>query len=182
MSKLTVSKLGRQFGLSRSTLLYYDRVGLLPPSGRTAAGYRYYTAKDVRKLGDICRFRRAGLTLDDIQALLAAKGKPRPRVLEERLRVLDDQILEMKSKQSLLLNMIKGVAMGAPPPKVDRDMWVAMLRAAGVDDHGMACWHAEFERRAPEAHQAFLASLDLPAPEIQRIRQWSKTQGAVTTR
>ena len=182
MSKLTISKLGRQFGLSRSTLLYYDRVGLLPPSGRTAVGYRYYTARDARKLDHICRFRRAGLTLEDIRSLMAAKGKPRQSVLEERLRALGDQILEMKSKQSLLLNMIKGLAMGAPPSKVDKDMWVDMLRAAGVDDHAMACWHAEFEKRAPEAHQAFLASLDLPAPEIQRIRQWSKTQGTVTTR
>jgi hypothetical protein len=88
----------------------------------------------------------------------------------------------LKSKQSLLINMIKGLAVGTVPPKVDKAMWVDMLRAAGVDDRAMACWHAEFEKRAPEAHQTFLASLDLPEAEIQQIRQWSKTQGPVTTR
>lgn len=172
---LTISKLARQFDLSRSTLLYYDREGLLPPSGRTAVGYRYYTPKDVRKLETICRFRRAGLTLNDIRIMLAAKGKPRRNVFESRWRALEEQILDLKSQQSLLLRLMKGLATGAIPAKVDKAMWVEMLRAAGLDEKAMARWHAEFEKRAPEGHQSFLASLSIPEMEIQRIRQWSRT-------
>ncbi len=37
---LTVGKLAEDFGLSRSTLLYYDRIGLLQPAARTEKGYR----------------------------------------------------------------------------------------------------------------------------------------------
>ena len=33
---ISVSRFGRQFGLSRSALLYYDRIGLLSPSVRSA--------------------------------------------------------------------------------------------------------------------------------------------------
>jgi len=35
-----ITELARKHGLSRSTLLYYDRIGLLTPSGRSEAGYR----------------------------------------------------------------------------------------------------------------------------------------------
>jgi DNA-binding transcriptional MerR regulator len=41
-----VSALARRHGLSRSTLLYYDRIGLLKAGGRTGGGYRDYTAGD----------------------------------------------------------------------------------------------------------------------------------------
>ena len=76
MKTYSISKLAREFVLSRSTLLYYDRLGLLPPSGRTGAGYRCYTDKDYRRLERICRFREAGLTLKEIRAVLSSGGKP----------------------------------------------------------------------------------------------------------
>ncbi len=176
--RLTITHLARQFGLSRTALLYYDRAGLLPPSGRTAAGYRVYTEKDARKLAAICRYRRAGLTLEDIRAMLAAKGKPRLAVFETRWRALEEQILDLRSQQALLMSLMKGLATGAMPAKVDKAMWVEMLRAAGLDEAAMGRWHAEFERRAPEGHHAFLLSLGIPEPEAQRIRQWSAGQKA----
>ena len=41
-----ITELAREFGLSRSTLLYYNRIGLLRPAGRSMAGYRLYSTKD----------------------------------------------------------------------------------------------------------------------------------------
>ena len=32
MKALTVGKLAKKYGLSRTTLLYYDSIGLLPPT------------------------------------------------------------------------------------------------------------------------------------------------------
>jgi MerR family transcriptional regulator, thiopeptide resistance regulator len=60
------------------------------------------------------------------------------------------------------------------PPKVDKEMWVAMLRAAGMDDEAMKRWHTEFEQRAPEGHQEFLLSLGIPKREVHRTRYWSR--------
>ena len=67
----TVSKLARRCGLSRSTLLYYERAGLLAPAARSGANYRSYSEKDLRRLEQICVYRRAGLKLADIRAILA---------------------------------------------------------------------------------------------------------------
>ncbi len=41
---LTISRLAASHNLSRSTLLYYDRLGLLRAERQSAAGYRLYGA------------------------------------------------------------------------------------------------------------------------------------------
>jgi SAM-dependent methyltransferase len=52
-------------------------------------------------------------------------------------------------------------------------MFVAMLRAAGMDDAAMKKLHVEFEKREPEAHHAFLLSLGISEKEALLIRRWS---------
>ena len=173
----TISNLGRLFGLSRSTLLYYDRIGLLTPSGRTLAGYRCYSEADRLRLERICGFRRAGLALEEIRTILAS-GKPSAAVLERRFHEIGEEIRILRVKQGLLSRMLTGIASAKGPPAVDRDLWVEMLRAAGMDDRAMARWHAEFEQRAPEAHREFLLSLGIPEAEAQEIRNWSRLAAA----
>ena len=53
------------------------------------------------------------------------------------------------------------------------DQWVEMFRAIGLDEARMRQWHEEFERRHPDAHQAFLEWLQLPAERITDIRRAS---------
>lgn len=72
----TISALGRRFGLSRSTLLYYDRIGLLRPGGRSAKAYRHYGEAEVARLEQICLYRRAGVPLAEIRRLLDGAGRP----------------------------------------------------------------------------------------------------------
>src|ERR1035438_9434142 len=138
MKRLSISKLARTFGLSRSTLLYYDRIGLLPPSGRTGSGYRYYTGKDHRRLQRLCFFREAGLALKDIRTVLSSGGKPGAKLLEQRMRELAADIQGLKKQQRLLAGMLRRVASGRLPPAVDKKLWVEMLRAAGMDQNAMS--------------------------------------------
>jgi DNA-binding transcriptional MerR regulator len=173
MKKDSISKIARQYGLSRSTLLYYDRIGLLPPSGRTASGYRYYSDKDHKRLERICFYRQAGLSLEDIREILFSRRKPLAKVFESRLRELGEEVRDLKNKQRLLTGMLKSLASGGSPVKVDKAMWVEMLRAAGMDDEAMSRWHAEFEQRAPEEHHEFLLTLGIPEKEVREIRKWS---------
>lgn len=182
MKTYTISQLARLHDLSRSTLLYYDRIGLLSASGRTAAGYRRYTKSDKKKLGEICGFRQAGLSLADIRHLLSPGVKPSMRIFAERLQAIGNQILDLKNQQRLLTGLMKQNAAGRCPPSVDKAMWVEMLRAAGMDAQAMNRWHAEFERRAPEAHREFLVSLGIPEKEIHMIRHWSAKAAVRTTK
>lgn len=178
MKTYSISELGRSCGLSRSTLLYYDRLGLLRPSGRTGSGYRYYTEEEQRRLERIGHFRRAGLTLKEIRAVLASGRRPGTQMLEERLRQTTENIVGLKKQQRLLAGMLRQVASGQPPPTVDVKLWVKMLRAAGMNEDAMHRWHSEFERRAPDGHQEFLLSLGLPPDEVAEARRLSRGQWA----
>ncbi len=177
MKTYSISELARAFGLSRSTLLYYDRIGLLPPAGRTGAGYRCYTNKDHQRLERICYFREAGLTLKEIRTVLSSGGQPGAKLLEKRMRETAASLLSLKNQQRLLAGMLSKIASGRLPPAVDKQLWVEMLRAAGMDQNAMHRWHTEFERRAPEGHHEFLVSLGIPPEEVARIRQWSREAG-----
>jgi DNA-binding transcriptional MerR regulator len=174
MKTYSISNLARVCGLSRSTLLYYDRLGLLKPSGRTGSGYRYYGDADRRRLERIGHFREAGLTLKEIRAVLSSGGKPGTRLLETRLRETTDSIVGLKNQQRLLAGMLRQVASGKRPPVVDVDLWVELLEAAGMDEASRRRWHTEFERRAPEGHQEFLLSLGIPGDQVERIQRWSR--------
>lgn len=174
MKRYSISKLALACGLSRSALLYYDRLGLLPPAGRTGSGYRFYTDADRRRLDRIRRFRDAGLSLKEIAAVLASGGRPGAALLERRLSENTGNIVKLKNQQRMLAGMLRQVASGKRPPAMSVDLWVAMLRAAGMSDEGMRRWHMEFEKRAPDEHEEFLLSLGLPSKEAARIRRMSR--------
>lgn len=172
-----ISQLAQKFGLSRSTLLYYDQEGLLSPSGRSEAGYRLYSDRDLERLAAIASFRKAGLSIEDIRAIMAASQDGEESVLRRRLAAIGEEIEVLKAQQHLLARMLRVQSGEALPASVDKETWVAMLRAAGMDDQAMETWHAEFERRAPQAHHAFLLTLGISEQEVLVIREWSAAAG-----
>lgn len=174
---LTISRLARTAGVSRSTLLYYDRIGLLRPSRRTAAGYRVYDEQDAARLEQVRIFRETGLPLSDIKRLLRGpRGSDTTRVLEDQLRRLAGQIAALRERQRLVVKLLGKPRLLEDASPMNRVRWSALLRAAGLDDAGMRRWHIDFERTAPREHQEFLDFLGIPEDEIAGIRRWSKAQ------
>jgi DNA-binding transcriptional MerR regulator len=68
-----ISDLASVTGLSRHTLNFYLKLGLIKESGRTESNYRFFDQVVVDRLHDIIRLRQAGCTLKQIQALLEGK-------------------------------------------------------------------------------------------------------------
>ena len=173
MKQLSVSQMAKQCGLSRSTLLYYEHIGLLHPSRRSLAGYRVYLEKDLARLERICLYRQAGLSLDDIGKILSGPRHPEADVLENRLAELGREILQLRTQQHLVAALIKEQGRIPNEMPVDKQSWVAMLEKAGMDEQAMWRWHREFEARSPQAHYEFLMSLGIDEQEAERIRQWA---------
>lgn len=174
---LTVGRLARRHGLSRSTLLYYDRIGLLTPSERSAAGYRLYSQADADRLESIVLYREIGLSLQEIGELLEPEAGSVRGVLEKRLQAIHREIAELRRQQEGIVGLLADGEVGRRARTLDKAGWVELLRATGLDDADMARWHAEFERLAPEAHQGFLESLGIDADEIAAIRRRSRRRG-----
>jgi DNA-binding transcriptional MerR regulator len=150
--------------------LYYDRIGLLRPSHRTTAGYRRYGPREEKRMRRICELREAGLEIRDIHLMLGRASAARANVVARRLGEVAGQIVSLRQQQRLLVSLHQGMSRHPLPPLLDKTAWIEMLRQSGMDDLAMARWHAEFERRAPEEHGQFLASLGIPSEEIKRIR------------
>jgi MerR family redox-sensitive transcriptional activator SoxR len=82
---MTIGAVAALSGRRPSAIRYYEQIGLLPPAAR-ASGRRVYGPDTVRTLAVIETGRRAGLTLDEIRALLSSPDGDQAAI--ERLREL----------------------------------------------------------------------------------------------
>jgi DNA-binding transcriptional MerR regulator len=103
---LTIGEAARRSGFTIKALRFYERRGLLPPSGRRPNGYRLYSDADCHRLEFIRQAKTLGLTLEAIRELVAAARGPggsgtRPRLL----RVLDERITQTSRQMATLASL-----------------------------------------------------------------------------
>ncbi|MFC1702025.1 MerR family transcriptional regulator [Pseudomonadota bacterium] len=174
MQMFTIGQVARKYSLSRSTLIYYDSIGVLTPSGRSASNYRLYSESDLKKMDRIHLYRSAGLSLGSIALLLEKENCELNATLENRLLTINGEIQKFRNQQKVILKILENESLEKNSRIITKEIWVSILRAAGLDDAGMKNWHIEFENTSPEAHQDFLESLGIEEDEIEAIRTWSK--------
>ena len=176
MADYSITELAKKCGLSRSTLLYYSKIGLLNPAGRSAAQYRVYGDQELERLQTICRLRETGLSLRDIAGIIDIDPAQTAAILTRRLEQIHGEIRQLHLQQEITLKLLRHpeVGSGEHSSLMTKEKWTGMLVAAGLDEAGLHRWHAEFERSSGEAHHHFLASLGIAREEIQRIRAWSR--------
>jgi MerR family transcriptional regulator, thiopeptide resistance regulator len=171
---LTVTRLARACGLSRSTVLYYESVGVLKPARRGSGNYRLYGEPDLARLREVCVYREAGLTLADIRAILDRPRGDAAAVLQRRFVELSAEIEILRGRQREIVRLLEGTQRIRRMKMVTKEKWVEVMRNAGFTEEQMRRWHTEFEKAAPAEHQEFLEFLHIPAEEVQRIRAWSR--------
>lgn len=103
---MTITEVGKRYGLSADTLRYYERVGLIPPVPRTAGGMRDYDATSlgwvelikcmraagvgIEALTEYCRlFQQGEETLEARKALLVEQRRQLLERMEDMRRSLD---------------------------------------------------------------------------------------------
>jgi DNA-binding transcriptional MerR regulator len=173
---LTVSKLAKSCGLSRSTVLYYESIGLLKRPPRTLGNYRRYSDNDAARLRQICVYRNAGLELADIREILDGPKTDASSVLRRRLIEIDAGIERLRDHQRAILRLLKAQNTLRRQKVITKEKWTSIMKAAGFTEADMHRWHAEFEKAAPNEHEEFLRFLHIPAEEIVSIREWSRRQ------
>jgi DNA-binding transcriptional MerR regulator len=68
--KMRIGKLAQKAGVTPRTIRYYENLGLLSPSEREGAGFRYYTETELAKLHKIDCLKSLGLTLEEITTVI----------------------------------------------------------------------------------------------------------------
>ena len=88
----TVKEICEKYGITRKTLFYYDKVGLISPERRVGTQlHKVYDITEVHKLETILTYRNAGLTIDEIKEMTRLT-----------MKIIDYRGILEKAKQRLL--------------------------------------------------------------------------------
>ena len=85
---MTVHEVSKIAGVSIRTLQYYDKIGLLHPSGYTDAGYRLYDVGDLERLQHILLFKELEFSLKDIKEIINSPDFDKDKALEQQIELL----------------------------------------------------------------------------------------------
>ncbi len=132
-----VGELARATGLTVRTLQHYDNIGLLPPSGRTEGGRRYYTRADLIRLEQIAFYKSIGIGLAEIREKLGGEVTldALERTLSDHLSVLTRKIEALHLAKSAMHASLDVVRAGHFPPW---EVLTGLIRA--MDGSGMSDW------------------------------------------
>ena len=87
-------------GISRQTLLFYDKIGLFKPSFVDTNGYRYYDAKKLDVLDTICIMKDLGMSLKAIKDFLVSYDIDKTIAsLKSQSTIIDKKIDELRLKK-----------------------------------------------------------------------------------
>jgi MerR family Zn(II)-responsive transcriptional regulator of zntA len=110
---MKISELSAQTGLSSHTIRFYEKHGLISASERSAAGYRYYNAADVRRAEFVKTARHIGFSLEDIGLLLSIRLDKQSHSCQEvtditrhKLDEVNDRISELRFMQQTLKRLL----------------------------------------------------------------------------
>lgn len=169
---LTITQLARKFSISRATILYYEKKGLLEPSTRTDNGYRWYDINEIKTLKNIIAYRSFGLSVAKLAGLINQKDNAvQEQILSEQFNVIEQEIVTLKMQQKAIVQLLKQPT-SLEKKMVTKKRWVEIMTAAGFSEQDMLNWHKKFESMEPDEHQKFLESLQITAAEIKKIRSF----------
>lgn len=95
-----IGTLAKYFGISKQTLIHYDKVDLLKPTYKGENNYRYYSYEHMDKLDMILNLKEAGLKLNEIRDFMKSPS------MEENIHLLTSQSTKLE-KHILELQKLK---------------------------------------------------------------------------
>lgn len=124
----SVGDVARMSGVTVRALHHYDEVGLLQPSGRSAAGYRQYSGRDLERLQQVLCYRELGFSLDDIAIILDESAPDGIDHLQRQHKLLLDRIGRLEAIVAAVAKMMEARQMGISLNPVE------MLEVFGDED------------------------------------------------
>ena len=102
---MTVHEVSKISGVSIRALHHYDRIGLLPATEVTQAGYRLYDEAALERLQHILLFKALEFSLKDIKGILDSPDFDRSKALEQQIHLLEMR----KEHLQNLIDLARGI-------------------------------------------------------------------------
>lgn len=104
-TRFTVGEMARLSGLSKQTLIFYDRTGVFSPRAVDPSnGYRYYAAEQLEALDNVLMLKEMGLSLEEIRAFMHERSGGRA------LEVMEMQRARIREKMERLARIERRLA------------------------------------------------------------------------
>jgi DNA-binding transcriptional MerR regulator len=106
---MRIGEIASRAGVPAKTIRFWEDQGLLPPPGRTPAGYRDYGPAVVDRLGFIRHAQTAGLSLAAIRQVLEVRDGGEPpcvhvtELIARRLAEVDARLAELTRTRDQLV-------------------------------------------------------------------------------
>ncbi|MFI7422474.1 HEAT repeat domain-containing protein [Nonomuraea sp. NPDC049684] len=124
---MLIGDVARRSGVSARMLRHYDALGLVRPTGRSHAGYREYSAEDIRRIFHIESLRSLGLSLRDVGRALDDPGFTPSGLVEDLIRRTRERI----AAETELLTRLRRIDAADPAGWDDVLQVVSLLQALG---------------------------------------------------
>jgi Cu(I)-responsive transcriptional regulator len=109
---MKTGELARRVGVKVETVLFYEKVGLLPPPSRSQSNYREYGPSHVARLSFVRRARDLGFDLQSVRQLLTlADDKAQScdaidAIAQEQLQEVERKITGLKALKAELKSVV----------------------------------------------------------------------------
>jgi DNA-binding transcriptional MerR regulator len=142
--RLRIGDLAARSGVSVDALRYYERRGLIQPTGRRPSGYREYPPEAVALVRFIKRAQALGFTLAEVDELVRLRDeRSRGRAALEvrgvavnKIRDIDDRVRQLLALRGALSGLVAACEAhcGDAPPAADGGVSCPIIDA--LDDGG----------------------------------------------
>ncbi|MGC5014956.1 MerR family transcriptional regulator [Streptosporangium sp. DT93] len=103
---LTIGQLADRTGLPVRTIRFWSDIGVIPPTCRSAGGYRLYDAEAAVRLDLVRTLRELGLDLDTVRKVLTSRCTV-AEVAQAHVRALDVQIRSLRLRRAVLRSITR---------------------------------------------------------------------------
>lgn len=104
LKEYTISQTAELLSISKDTLRYYDKIGLIKPL-RGTNNYRFYNQTDILLLQYVEVMKYAGLSLTQIKSIMNDVDKKSEKSQRNTLNILSEKSSEIKQKILLYQNI-----------------------------------------------------------------------------
>ena len=157
----SISQIAGKLNLARSTLLYYERIGLVRPRRDPKNQYRRYSEKDLETLALLKQLQKAGFSLKEAAGVM--EGRLDPVMLGQRYHALDRDIRVMSAAKEVVRALYTHCTGHAP--------------AAALEDGSGESWYAGFERLGTGVCDGWLKRLGLTEKQRFYVRWITRNLG-----
>ena len=174
-----VGKVADLAGVTVRALHHYDKIGLLSPSGRTAAGYRNYGDADLDRLQRILLYRELGFSLETIATVVNDPDTDTEAHLKRQRELLTERIEQLQRMVASVDRVMEAKAMGkALTPEEKFEVFGEFTEPDGYAEQAAQWWGHTPEWQAGQANVRSLSKQDWI--EAEAVRQdWVRRLTAV---